>query len=101
LKLIVNYIYIYILASTRRGLNIIESDFDWIEYIGYFISGHSIQRVLRLRITTFFWPGDCFLLNLIVNYIYILALIRLGINIIESDFDWNEYIWFFMPGDSI
>jgi hypothetical protein len=31
-------------------------------------------------------------LKLIVNYIYNLALTRRGINIIESDFDWNEYI---------
>jgi hypothetical protein len=36
-----------------------------------------------------FSPGDSFLLNLIVNYIYILALMLRGITIIESDFDWN------------
>jgi hypothetical protein len=49
----------------------------------------------------FVLPGDSFLLNLIVNYIYILASTRRGINSIESVFDWNDYIGYFIPGDSI
>jgi hypothetical protein len=45
--------------------------------------------------------GDSFLLNFILNCIYNLALTRRGINIIESDIDWNEYIGYFIPGHSI
>jgi hypothetical protein len=93
--------YTYILALERRGINFIESDFDWIEYIDYFIPGHRIYRVLPLRITTSSSPGYSFLLKLIVNDIHNLALTRRGINIIESDFDWKEYIQFFIPGHSI
>jgi hypothetical protein len=47
------YIYIYNLALTRRGINIIQSDLDWNGYIGYFIPGHSIYRVLRSQIASF------------------------------------------------
>jgi hypothetical protein len=93
--------YTYNLALERRGINFIESDFDWIEYIDYFIPGHRIKHVLPLGITTFSSPGYSFLLKLIVNYIHNLALTRRGINIIESDFDWNEYIEYFLPGHSI
>jgi hypothetical protein len=82
--------YIYNLALTRRGINIIQSDFDWKEYIGYFIPGHSIYCVWDREYQRFVSRGDSFLLNLIVNYIYNLALTRRGINIIQSDFDWNE-----------
>jgi hypothetical protein len=53
LKLIVNYIYI--LALTRRGINIIQSDFNWNEYILYFIPGHNIQGGLSSRITSFWF----------------------------------------------
>jgi hypothetical protein len=50
-NLIVNYIYD--LALTRRVINIILSDLDWNEYIGYSIPGHSISSVLKSRITSF------------------------------------------------
>jgi hypothetical protein len=43
LKLIVKYICN--LALTRRGLNIIESEFDLKELVGYFTLEHSIYRV--------------------------------------------------------
>jgi hypothetical protein len=46
----------YNLALTRRGISIIESDFDWKEYMGYFTLGHSIfffffPSLLAIRIT--------------------------------------------------
>jgi hypothetical protein len=55
--------YIYNLALTRRVINIIQSDFDWNEYIGYSIPGQSISSVLKSRRTSFFARGDSFLLN--------------------------------------
>jgi hypothetical protein len=73
------------------GINIIQSDFDCNEYIGYFIPGHSLLSVLKSRITTF-----CFALRFVpieLNcelYIYNLALTSREINIIQSDFEWNE-----------
>jgi hypothetical protein len=51
LKLIVKYIHN--LALTCPGINIIESDFDWNEYIEYINPGHSIYRVLTSGKTTF------------------------------------------------
>jgi hypothetical protein len=100
LKLIVNYIYN--LALTPRGINIIESDFDWNEYIEYFIPGDSIYRILTSRIATFFFAWGFVPIEINCKlYIYNLALKRRGINIIESDFDWNEYIEYFIPDHSI
>jgi hypothetical protein len=51
LTLIANYIYN--LPLTRRGINIIQSEYYWNEYIGYIIPGTSIIRLLRSRIITF------------------------------------------------
>jgi hypothetical protein len=79
----------------------VESDFDWDQYIEYFIPGHSIYRVLTSRITTFSFDWDSFLFKVIENFIYNLDLTRRGINIIESDFDWNEYIEYFIIGNSM
>jgi hypothetical protein len=33
----INLIHIYNLASTCRGMNVIQSDYVWNEYIAYFI----------------------------------------------------------------
>jgi hypothetical protein len=65
------YIYIHNLVLTRQGINIIQSELHLNEYIGYFILGHSIYRILRSGITTFVSRGDSFLLNSIAQYIYI------------------------------
>jgi hypothetical protein len=92
---------IYNLVLRRRGINIINSDFHLNEYIGQFIPGHSIYRFFRSPQKRFVSRGDWFPFNLIVNYIYNLALTRGGINIIQSDFDWNQYIGYFIPRHSI
>jgi hypothetical protein len=61
-------LYIYILASSLRGINIIESGFDWNDYILYFIPGHSIYSVLRSLITAYFYACDLCLLNILPNF---------------------------------
>jgi hypothetical protein len=52
---------------------------------------HFLKFLVKLLTRFLRLPGDSFLLKLSVNYIYNLALTRRGINIIVSDFDWNEY----------